>query len=35
MRRLEEIGYDRAQGDSPWDVVPSAYERPQLAAGGH
>lgn len=35
MRRLEEIGYNRARGDSPWDVVPSAYERPQLAATGH
>jgi predicted acylesterase/phospholipase RssA len=32
MRRLEELGYSRAQSDSPWDAVPSAFERPLLAA---
>jgi hypothetical protein len=28
MRRLEQLGYDRAQSASPWDEVPSPFERP-------
>ncbi|MGH7586196.1 MAG: patatin-like phospholipase family protein [Gemmatimonadales bacterium] len=28
MRRLEQLGRDRALGTSPWDPIPSAFERP-------
>ena len=28
MRRLEQLGRDRALGASPWDPIPSAFERP-------
>ncbi|HEY0779981.1 MAG TPA: patatin-like phospholipase family protein [Gemmatirosa sp.] len=36
MRRLEAIGYARAQSTAPWDSVPSAYARPapRVAAAG-
>jgi hypothetical protein len=28
MRRLEQLGRDRALGTTPWDPIPSAFERP-------
>jgi len=28
MQRLDSIGFAKARGTSPWDVVPSAYVRP-------
>ncbi|MEO6525015.1 MAG: patatin-like phospholipase family protein [Gemmatimonadaceae bacterium] len=28
MRRLDTLGYERARSASPWDALPSAYERP-------
>lgn len=28
MRRLDALGYERARGVTPWDVIPSPYERP-------
>ena len=28
MHRLEKLGYERAQNDSPWDQLTSPYERP-------
>jgi hypothetical protein len=29
MQRLDSIGYAKARSDAPWDVVPSAYRRPE------
>jgi hypothetical protein len=34
MRRLEDLGYSRARSNQPWDVLPSAFERPLLAGTG-
>jgi hypothetical protein len=31
MLRLEQLGYERARGASPWDEITTPYERP--AAG--
>ena len=28
MRRLEQFGYDRARGTSPWDEFVAPYARP-------
>jgi hypothetical protein len=28
MRRLEQLGYDRALGTTPWDQIVSPYRRP-------
>lgn len=29
MQRLDSIGYSKARSSAPWDVVPSAYRRPE------
>ena len=29
MQRLDSIGYSKARSRAPWDVVPSAYRRPE------
>lgn len=28
MLRLEQLGYDRARGDQPWDEIVSPFTRP-------
>ena len=29
MQRLDSIGFVKARGSAPWDVVPSAFRRPE------
>lgn len=29
MLRLDRLGYERAHGDTPWDAVPTIFERPR------